>query len=304
MSSPRVAIAGATGNLGPAILSNLVSTGFPVTVLTRQGSNSSSKIESHSNQTIKEVDYSSLESLTSALQGVDVLVSTLGGASIPAQKLMVDAAISAGVKRFIPSEFGADTTNPKSRALPVYGGKTAIQDYLAEKAKENSNFTYTLVLNGGFFDWGCKNGFIVNIAQRSANFYDGGDRPMSVSTLDTIGKGVVGVVKNLDATKNRAVYIQDACVTTSQLVNVAKKLDKEGKEWKIENKDTATIEKEGYEELKKDSPNFGKAMTGFVARAMYGEGYGGDFSDKLDNDLLGIKGYNEKQVEELVGSCL
>ncbi len=37
-----------------------------------------------------------------------------------AQINVINAAIAAGIKRFIPSDFGSDTTNPKACALPVY----------------------------------------------------------------------------------------------------------------------------------------------------------------------------------------
>lgn len=50
-------------------------------------------------------DYS-LEWLTEALKGQDAVVLTIGSAVIPEQQTVIDAAINAGVKRILPSEFG------------------------------------------------------------------------------------------------------------------------------------------------------------------------------------------------------
>ena len=47
--------------------------------------------------------------LVSAFRGQDAVVSNVGAAAFLDQKKMIDAAIEAGVKRFIPSEFSVDT---------------------------------------------------------------------------------------------------------------------------------------------------------------------------------------------------
>ena len=106
-----VAIAGASGHLGPAVLNTLLAAGiFEVTVFTRVSSNATFP----SGAKVIPVDYASMESLTDALRGQDAVVSTLASVSLSAQFLMIDAAIAAGVKRFIPSEFGSNTYNAKT----------------------------------------------------------------------------------------------------------------------------------------------------------------------------------------------
>ena len=61
------------------------------------------------------------------------------------QTRIIDAAIAAGVKRFIPSEFGSDSKNEKSKVLPIFGPKVAVRKYLDEKIAANPDFTYTIV---------------------------------------------------------------------------------------------------------------------------------------------------------------
>ena len=67
---------------------------------------------------------------------------------------MIDAAAAVGVKRFIPSEFGADRNkevHPDFERLQH--GKITVLGYLIEKCKGNNNLTWTCVASGPFLDW-------------------------------------------------------------------------------------------------------------------------------------------------------
>ena len=52
---------------------------------------------------------------------------------------------------------------------------------------------------------------------------------------------------------------------------------------------------ESYAELKKPEPNIMKAMVDFLPKAIIGEGYGGDFTGRTDNELLGVKEVKEDE---------
>ena len=87
-----------------------------------------------------------------ALKGQDVVVSALGIEGKLTEKAIIDAAIEAGVKRFLPSEYGIDNTNPVSRELsPVLKRKADIVAYL--KSKEATGLTWTAVPTGMWIDW-------------------------------------------------------------------------------------------------------------------------------------------------------
>lgn len=296
MSAPirTVALAGASGNLGPAILAQLLEAKYIVTVLTREGSKSTFPPFVN----VVPVDYDSVDSLAAALKGQDALVATLASVALDVQIRLVDAAVIAGVKRFIPSEFGSYNRNALARQLPVYAEKLKVQEYLETKAKE-SGMTYTYVFNGAFFDWGLKVGFLL-----SKDFYDGGDRPFSVTTLSTIGMAVVGVLKHPEETKDRGVFVHDAVVTQRQLARVADKVTGR-KDWEssAESVSTETLEKKAYAELGKEKPDFRTAMVSFIVRAMYAEGYGGKF-ERVDNEMLGLGLIGDKEIEELVAENL
>lgn len=243
------------------------------------------------------VDYDSLESLTNALKGQDAVVSTLSSAAIAKQLLLVEAAAKAHVKRFIPSEFGTNTLAEKTRALPVFEDKVAVQDALKKEAA-SGGLTYTLIPTGPFLDWGILTGFIMNLRGKSVSLFDGGDRLFSATSLPTIGKAVVGVLTHPEETKNRAVYVQDTATTLKHLTALGKTAN--GAEGWTET--VVSIEEmleQAWAELKKPQPNPANFALPFVKAAIWGEGYGSHF-EKLDNDLLGIQELSDTELQGLV----
>ena len=64
-------------------------------------------------------------------------------------------------------------------------------------------------------------------------------------------------------------------------------------------------EAESFAELQKGpGGNIGAAMIGFIMSAVWGEGYGGNFTGHLDNELLGLKGMSDEEIKALVRSLL
>ena len=115
MTFQSVAIVGATGTLGRPISQAIVNKGFKVKILTRNTKDAKSKIDVKAD--FIEVDYKNKESLVNALKDVEVIISAIAGPALNDQLLLIEAAKEAGVRRFYPSEFGAD---------PVQGGKVVI----------------------------------------------------------------------------------------------------------------------------------------------------------------------------------
>ncbi|KAF1943463.1 oxidoreductase CipA-like protein [Clathrospora elynae] len=304
MPPTKIALAGATGNLGLPILSALLSAAFDVTILTRTTGTNSSKLPSQSNLTIKPVDFTSISSLTPALAGIDVVISCLGIAAMGSQNPLIDAAVAAGVRRFIPADFGMDSQNSRAMQLPVCMMKVDTQTYLREKTEAHPGFSWTAIANGLFLDWGLGVGFIVNPRQHTATLYNGGDVRFSATTMEGVVKAVLGVVGMMRAeTANRVVRVHSAVVTQNMLIRLAK--DRDGKEWTTSVKSTELVKQESYQELEKGAgADFDAAMLGFCTVAMFDAEYGCDFSGRLDNELLGIEELDEGAVRKLVESFL
>ncbi len=288
----------ATGNLGPQVLNALVQSGkFEITVLKRTGSNS---IIPHPVKVI-EVDYESLESLTSAVTGQDAVICTLAYTGPEIQERLVDASVAAGVKRFLPGEFGS-AMNEATGQLPVFANKVKVEKRLEAYAREGK-ITYTYVFNGGFLDWGLKMGFVLKMAQYKPEIYDGGDNLFSTTTTETVGKVVVGILTHYEETKNRPVFVQDTLTSQNKLLAIAKKLTPD-QTWGTVPVDTAEMKARADANIRKGIFDQ-NSMYAYLFVAIFGnnKAYGAQFQ-KLDNELLGIKEKTEEEIEAIVKTYL
>lgn len=136
-----VTIAGLTGALGPALLSALCEAGFTVQALTQDVASAraaaaagmatdggAARSSNNNNEvTFRSTDYHDPAALVALLRGQDAVVSCLGdsAAAVAAQRALIAAAVEAGVRRFVPSEFGADTTHGRVRENPFFGAKVS-----------------------------------------------------------------------------------------------------------------------------------------------------------------------------------
>jgi uncharacterized protein YbjT (DUF2867 family) len=297
-SIQNVVLAGASGALGSRVLEALIDSAvFKITVLARK----SSEAQFPPSVQVVHVDYESIPELTAALTGQDAVVSTVGGAGTMSQIPLIEASIAAGVKRFIPSEFGADAGNPNAAKLPVYQRSIAIHKALQEQAKVHPEFSYTLIRNGMFLDWGLVRQYHFAFSSETPPFYDGGDRPFSTTTLYTVGRAVAGVLGHLEETKNRVVYVHDMIVTQRQIMGIAQKIAPE-KKWNPVTVNITDLVAKSRESYAKGVFDLNSSI-GFLCQAVYGEGYGGEFQ-KVENELFGIPLKTEADLEELVRNVM
>jgi len=292
----NVAVVGASGNVGVPILKALIESGkFNLTVLSRTGS----KATFPSSVKVVRVDYSSVGSLTAALKGQDAVVSTVGTEGLLGQSVLFDAAIAAGVKRFLPSEFGSDLSNPKTASLPVFGYKIATRKYIEDKVKAGADITYTYLETAPFLDWGIEVGFLLDWKDGKPRIYDGGDRPFSVTSLASVGLATVGVLIHYDETKNRTVRVHDIAITQNRLLEIAKKVAPE-KKWAPIPTDTAQMYEAANAALAKGDLS---VMYEYILVGVIAEGYGGLF-ENVENELLGVPGKTEADIETIFKKVL
>ena len=93
------------------------------------------------------------DELVAAFTDQDAIVNMAPISEVATHKVIIDAAIKAGVKRIILSEFGTNvpelqTTEPLAE---VYKGKVEIRKYM--ESKEGQGLTWTGLVVGAFFDW-------------------------------------------------------------------------------------------------------------------------------------------------------
>jgi len=295
----NVIVVGATGILGTHILAALQKAGtFNISVLARPSSTATYP----SNVQVFKSDYTDKEGVAAAFKGQDAVVSAVTTLAVDQQRFLIDVAAEVGVKRFIPSEYGCDTSNPKVLEIAfVLQGKRAIADYLKEKVKTNPDLTWTVVITGPFLDWGLKVGFLgFDIENSTATIYDGGDNYFTATSLPVIGEGVAAVLAHPAETANRYVTIDSVYTTQNNILAAFEKVT--GKKWTTKHVSSTEAIPEGQAKVKQGD------FSGFrnlVLSVTYGKGFGGDMreSPSYANKLLGLKEDNlEETVRAVVSS--
>jgi NAD(P)-dependent dehydrogenase (short-subunit alcohol dehydrogenase family) len=179
-----ILVAGATGNLGQRICRELIKINVPVRAIVREGSNKE-KIDALEKIGVDvfKVDMSSEQELIGACSGVSCVVSAIAGLHdviVKMQTKILNAAVAAGVPRFIPSDFSSDfTTMPagENRNFDLRKEFHAILD--------ESPIRATSIFNGAFADILRYNTPLFNAQQKTIAYYDGkSDWKIDFTTMD------------------------------------------------------------------------------------------------------------------------
>ncbi|KAI8287506.1 Aspyridones efflux protein apdF [Colletotrichum sp. SAR 10_99] len=236
------------GLVGLRVVKSLQDHGFTVTAISR----TSSTATFPAGVAVRKADLASVESLTAALAGQDAVVSaisTVAAVVKGAQDPLVDAAVAAGVKRFIPSEYGLNTRNLKGEILGDWLiAKTEAVDYLIEKAKANEGFTWTGIGTSLFFDWSITRGIYgIDLANKSIDIFDSGNQKVSTTSLVFLAEGIAAVLKHPDETANQYINIIEFDVTQNQLLKLFE--EETGAKWTVNHKTADEVNEEGKKKL-------------------------------------------------------
>ena len=149
--SDTILVAGGTGNLGGRIIRDLIKLGANVRAVVRR------KTESETIEGLRKlgaepvtVDMSNVDELKRACEDASCVVSALSGLHdviVDTQTNLLDAAVAAGVPRFIPSDFSVDFTQ-------LAEGDNRNFDWRREfhKVLDASPIAATSIMNGAFTD--------------------------------------------------------------------------------------------------------------------------------------------------------
>ncbi len=180
-----ILIAGSTGDLGERIAKALVHEGAHVRALIRRGTSLSKTVPLEQlGIEIVEVDYTNAAEMKAACTGVSCVVSALSGLEdviIETQTLLLNAAVEAGVPRFIPSDYSMDYTK-----LPVGSNRNLDlrRDFM--KRLDQAPIAATSILNGAFADMLTGMAPIVLFSHRRILYWDDADQPMDFTTKDNV----------------------------------------------------------------------------------------------------------------------
>jgi putative NADH-flavin reductase len=145
----KIAIIGATGFVGPALIAEGVSRGYEITAIARN----TDKVEKAAGVTAVSADVNGVDALASALSGHDAVISSFNAGwtnpnlyndFLNGSKNIQEATKKAGVKRYIiiggaGSLFidGKQLVDSPQFPKEYYPGASSARDYLIELRKEN-----------------------------------------------------------------------------------------------------------------------------------------------------------------------
>ncbi|KAL6789677.1 hypothetical protein J3E68DRAFT_429771 [Trichoderma sp. SZMC 28012] len=217
----NVIVVGVGGTIGPTFLAKLRNAGFNVSILAREAS----KATYPTDITVHRTDLSH-SSLVKAFHGIDAVVSAVATFNVPDQFAMIDAAVEAKVKRFLPSEYGGDASLPDLENIaPFAVQKQKVVEYL--ETKESQGLSWTAISVGAFFDYLFGYGYGLmgfHFDEPKVQLFDKGVRTLDATTMNQVGLAVAATLQHLEETKNKRIYVNSFSVSQSQIVEAFEKL--------------------------------------------------------------------------------
>ncbi|PLN86911.1 hypothetical protein BDW42DRAFT_182283 [Aspergillus taichungensis] len=258
------------------ILTTLVSYGsFNITVLARN-----TGYTFPVGVTAKVVDFSFPSALNLALEGQDAVVDAVLSPDHTVSIGLIDAAVTAGVYRYIASEFSAQ-----------------IYDHL-QKVANDQKITWTAISNGAFLDWCLRTGFLnVDLTNQKIVLMNDGTRVFPLSILPAVGTAVANAMAQAEKTRNMHCFIYNARKSQVEIANLAKEaLGVDG--WEIKSQDMDKAFEEALSATA--SGNYSWTVVGDLVRySLATPGYG-ELVEQNHNDLLGVRPMSDKQVKALI----
>lgn len=218
MANAIIVLAGATGNLGGRIARAILKRGSNVRAIVRQDSDP----EKHEalrkrGATIAEVDFNSVAELTAACSGGSCVVSALSGLReviVEAQTLLLDAAVKAGVPRFIPSAFSIDFT----KLNPGTNRNLDLRREFEERL-DKAPVAATSILNGMFTHLLTGEAPVVLFRFKRVVYWENADQPLDFTTMDDSAEFTAAAA--LDSSTPRFLRIAGDQVSARGLAEVA-----------------------------------------------------------------------------------
>ncbi|KAF2832710.1 NAD(P)-binding protein [Ophiobolus disseminans] len=315
MSAPikNVLIAGASGSVGAPILKALLEEpSFNITILSR----GTSAAKFPNGVPVKRVsdDFTTSE-LTEVFKGQDAVVVAITTTAVVEDVdgskgglafRLIDAAVAAGVHRFIPSEYGTNNLDPRPRKLvPVYDRKGEVLEYLMQKANDShGKLTWTSISCGTWLDWGLDparsgNFLGIDVKARKATIWDSGNSRTAVTTSANTGLAVARALTHADLTENKQVFLADFTTTPNAIVHALE--TQTASEFSIQRKDSVPELKSLREKF--DSGEFAAtfSLLAITAVADVDVAYDLEKEQEIWNEKLGLP---KITLEDVIGDAV
>ncbi len=201
MTEQRVVIAGATGNLGARIARELRKRSVSVCVIARPGTSPKrlEKLRKYQLE-IVEADLHARAKVVEACRGASCVISSLLGLEstlVDAQTALLEAAVEAGVPRFIPSDYAMDF----AKIEPGVNRNFDIHKKFRERLL-SSPIRSTSILNGAFMDLLIGEApLVLSKIKRILYWGENPEQQIDFTTMDNTAAYTAAAALDLDAPK-------------------------------------------------------------------------------------------------------
>ena len=214
----RIVLVGGTGDLGLRIARAIATRNAQVVAPVRHGADTAALARAGAD--VRPIDFADGHALRAVLDGATCVVSALNGLDdiiIDLQGRVLDAAVAAGVPRFIPSDYSLDFTHTepgRNRNLDLRRRFKARIDTAPIRA--------TSVLNGAFMELLAGQAPIVLRGPRLVIHWGSADQPLDFTTKDDIAAYTAAAA--LDDTTPRILHIAGDVVSPRDLAETMRRL--------------------------------------------------------------------------------
>jgi nucleoside-diphosphate-sugar epimerase len=214
MDNAIIVLAGATGNLGRRIARAILGRGGNVRAIVRHNSDPE-KVEELRKRgaAIAEADFGSIPELTEACTGGSCVVSALSGLReviVETQTSLLDAAVKAGVARFIPSDYAIDFTK-----LPPGTNRNLDLRREFHERLDKASIAATSILNGMFMDLLTGEAPMILFKFKRVVYWEDADQRLDFTTMDDAAEFTAAAA--LDASTPRFLRIAGDQISTREM---------------------------------------------------------------------------------------
>ncbi|OAL43530.1 isoflavone reductase family protein [Pyrenochaeta sp. DS3sAY3a] len=204
----------------------------------------------------KKSDFSP-QSLQTAFAGYDLVISTMSGGDSELQKRIVDAVISAKVRRFIPHEFAHDTLNKGIQSrITKYAGRGKVIEYLRTITQTDPEFEWAAIATGYTLDTNLISGDLgLDFTWYSATIHGIGTESFAASSLERVGTAIASVILHWEEVKNQYIYSAGMLTSANEVLRSAEKIT--GQRWTVGNYDVEECIREGEARIQRGFPDSG-----------------------------------------------
>jgi uncharacterized protein YbjT (DUF2867 family) len=217
MSQPIIFLSGASGDLGSRIAKALLKRGVVVRALVRNNVSAAERNKLlAAGATIALAEVNDVDSVAAASKGAACVVSALNGLSdviIDRQSVLIEAAVKAGIPRFIASDYSADFTKSRPGDNRNFDLR---REFMAHA--DRIPIRVTSIFNGAFMDMLGADMPIIQPGIHRVIHWGSSDQALDFTTKDNVAAYVAEAA--LDETTPRILRIAGNTVSARDIAAV------------------------------------------------------------------------------------